>query len=151
MSRCCVSCISFNKFLSAVIIWVKMFMWFTVQYVGLQQAEPIYHKTRRWRKLFLFIACHNVAARWVGDTACRTNYRSSKEKQWAPVRESLRPAPFSIALSRTSVTERTAVNTQHDFNKAYDLRNQCSECQLLPKGWKTQEWKCLYNPRLCTV
>lgn len=35
-----------------------------------------------------------------------------------------------------SVTERTAVNTQHGFNKAYNLRNQCGECQLLPKGGK---------------
>lgn len=37
--------------------------------------------------VLLFMSCHNVAARRVGDTTCRTNYRSSKERQWAPVRE----------------------------------------------------------------
>lgn len=37
--------------------------------------------------------------------------------------------PFPSPSPGPSVTERTAVNTQHGFNKAYNLRNQCSECQ----------------------
>lgn len=118
--------------------------------------------TKWWRKLFFFMmSCHNsyVAARCVGDTTGRANYRGYKERLWAPVRgapytndveEPPRP-PFPSPSPGPSVTEPTAVNTQHGFNKAYNLRNQCSECQLLPKGRKRQKWEWLHNLWLCTV
>lgn len=58
-------------------------------------------------------------------------------------RSSARPPELSPRTG--SVTERTAVNTQHDFNKTHDLRNQCSERQLFSEGWKSMRSEAVHG------
>lgn len=168
---CYVQCIfKDQEFISAVILWVETCTWTerrvwcrgrrgwiiwlgTTRSIAVQQSGEG-NSSSSW------CPATYVAARCVGDTTGRAKYRGYKERLWAPVRG----APYTMTLRSPpprppfpspspgpSVTERTAVNTQHGFNKAYNLRNQCSECQLLPKGRKRQKWEWLHSLWLCTV